>query len=180
MPNEGFFNPGELLDQLGVGEGMLVADFGCGAGEVAIMMARRVGASGLVTALDVLPEVIESLRGKADAEGLHNVHIGRANLEIAGSTMLRDNSQQLVYLGNILWQTNKKLEVLQEAVRVTAPSGSVVAVEWMPGVQGFGPPEDLRISGEKLKKIILQAGLEVERSFPAGAYHYGVIAKKHA
>ena len=180
MSTEGFFNPNELFDQLGVSEGMLVADFGCGAGEVALMIARRVGVDGLVTAFDVLPDIVESLHAKAISEDLRNLHVVRANVEIPGSTKLRDDSQQLVYLGNILWQTGKKVEVLQEASRIISPIGFIVAIEWVSGSKQLGPPEELRIAEEELKKIMSQVGLEVDRTFPAGAYHYGIVAKKHA
>src|SRR3989344_259061 len=111
MPTEGFHNPASVLDQIGIAEGMVVADLGCGSGEIAMAMARRVGPNGFVNALDVLPTAIESVQAKIDSEHLENIHGQRVDLERSNGTKLSDKSQNLVYLGNVLWQTGKKQEV---------------------------------------------------------------------
>jgi ubiquinone/menaquinone biosynthesis C-methylase UbiE len=46
---------------LDIGDGQIVADFGCGLGHAAIEFARRVGPSGHVHALDVNAEFIDGL-----------------------------------------------------------------------------------------------------------------------
>ncbi len=180
MSNEGFLNPTAVMDLIGLEEGMIVADFGCGTGEIAIAMAKRIGPSGLVTALDILTSSLEAVHGKAIAEGLQNIKVSRVNLEVPGGTKLSEGSQQMVYLGNVLWQAEKKDEVIKEAARVLAPNGRVVAVEWNPGTGGFGPPDTSRVSGDRLKELFALAGLEVVQNFVAGKFHFGMIAQKHA
>jgi len=180
MPTEGFHNPASVLDQIGIAEGMVVADLGCGSGEIAMAMARRVGPNGFVNALDVLPTAIESVQAKIDSEHLENIHGQRVDLERSNGTKLSDKSQNLVYLGNVLWQTGKKQEVIREAARIAVSGGTVAAVEWNPGTGGFGPPAESRVSEESLRKLMSDAGLTVERVFPAGSYHYGLVAKKNA
>lgn len=53
--------PEELLRSLGVAEGHRVADLGCGPGFWALPLARIVGASGRVAAIDASPRMLELL-----------------------------------------------------------------------------------------------------------------------
>ncbi|MBI1754795.1 class I SAM-dependent methyltransferase [Candidatus Azambacteria bacterium] len=48
-----FLNPSDVLAQVGFAPGMRVADFGCGAGDWALITSRLVGADGQVCAIDV-------------------------------------------------------------------------------------------------------------------------------
>ncbi len=146
---------------------MKVADFGSGSGEVAVMIARIVGADGVVTAIDVLPSALESLAARAAHENLQNIQAVRADLEVPGSSRLPDASQDVVYLGNILWQSPKKSEILAEAVRVLKSGGVLAVVEWRD-----------RIPQQELKELLAATGLQEIIDFPAGTYHYGMKGKK--
>ena len=114
MPDTGFFNPQDIQSIIGITEGMQIADFGCGAGTIAIMMAKLTGAHGRVTAIDVLPSALESVQARAHHEKLTNVIAIRTNLEVPGASGLADASQDVVYLANILWQSSKQAEILAE------------------------------------------------------------------
>ena len=96
MPETGFFNPKELQQLIDIQEGMRVADFGSGSGEIAMIIARMVGPDGTVTAIDVLPSAIEFVRALAKHEKLHNIEAVRADLDIPGSSKLSDDSQDVV------------------------------------------------------------------------------------
>ncbi len=156
---------------------MRVADFGSGSGEVAVMLARIVGPDGEVTAIDVLPSAIESVQARAKHEKLQNIETVRADLDVPGSSRLPDASQDVVYCANILWQSPKKAEILAEAARVLKPGGMLATVEWNQKKE-LGPPQESRVSQDSLKTFITSAGLTLTGSFPAGAYHYGLMAKK--
>lgn len=177
MSDTGFFNPRELQHLIGITEGMHVADFGSGSGEIAVIFARMVGSDGLVTAIDVLPSGIESVKARARHEKLENLEAVRADLEVLRSSGLPDDSQDVVYLANILWQSGKKAEILTEASRILKHGGTLVAIEWNQK-QGIGPPAASRIKEDALKALIASAGLTSTQDFPAGAYHYGLMAKK--
>jgi SAM-dependent methyltransferase len=53
-----------------VGDGLVVADFGCGPGHTAVEFARRVGKDGHVHALDINAEFVERTRQRAQSAGL--------------------------------------------------------------------------------------------------------------
>src|SRR5687767_4365951 len=62
--------PDWIMDELGIGEGSVVADLGAGGGWFTIRLARRVGPNGKVYAEDVQPEMIESIRRRIEREGM--------------------------------------------------------------------------------------------------------------
>lgn len=163
---------------MGVCPGMNIADFGSGSGEIAIVIAKIVGEKGQVTALDVMPSALESVQAKAKHEKLTNVNPVRANLELPHGSKLSDGSQDAVFLANILWQSQKKVEVLKEAMRILKHGSSLVAVEWKKKSGGLGPPDEMRMDEKGLQGLIEQAGLKFVSTFAAGSFHYGVLAKK--
>jgi SAM-dependent methyltransferase len=70
-----------LLRRAGIGEGMRVLDLGCGAGDVSMIAAELVGASGTVVGIDRNPEVLEIARARAYAAGLRQVEFREAAAE---------------------------------------------------------------------------------------------------
>src|SRR5262245_14064934 len=56
-----------IIEHLDVAPGMYVLDIGCGPGRLAIPLARAVGESGCVVAIDVQAGMIERARATAEA-----------------------------------------------------------------------------------------------------------------
>jgi ubiquinone/menaquinone biosynthesis C-methylase UbiE len=66
-------DPRRILDMAKLGEGMRVADYGCGPGSFTIPAALIVGDGGKVYAIDIHPLAISSVRRRAAKKGLRNV-----------------------------------------------------------------------------------------------------------
>jgi ubiquinone/menaquinone biosynthesis C-methylase UbiE len=66
-------DPRRALDMAKLGEGMRVADYGCGPGSFTIPAALIVGDGGRVYAVDIHPLAISSVRMRAAKNGLGNV-----------------------------------------------------------------------------------------------------------
>ena len=62
-----------LLEALEVRPGQTVCDLGCGNGFYTIELARRVGPTGTVYAIDIQPEMLRMLAERAAAERLTNI-----------------------------------------------------------------------------------------------------------
>ena len=62
-----------LLDAAGITSGMRVLDVGTGIGDVAFLVAERVGPQGTVTGIDLNPAMIDVARQRAQAAGITNV-----------------------------------------------------------------------------------------------------------
>lgn len=177
----GFMNPEKIAAEFGVKEGMMIADFGSGAGYFAILLGKRVGVDGKVFAVDIQESALDNVRVKAKAAGLENVETIRSNLEVLGSSGLKDNSQDMALLANILFQSEQKEEIIKESVRVLKSGGFLVVIDWkraagaMPdGRQGFGPPDNLRTDEIAMRSLVLGEGLVFEKNIDAGQFHYGL------
>src|SRR5215475_4621339 len=70
----------ELLEDAGLKSGDRCLDAGCGGGHVALDMARTVGPTGRVIAIDFDPLVIDLARSDAREAGIDNVEFIRADV----------------------------------------------------------------------------------------------------
>ena len=61
------------MDALKLQKGMLVADIGAGVGYFSLRMAKRIGPTGKVLAVDIQPEMLNLLSKNLAQEGLTNV-----------------------------------------------------------------------------------------------------------
>ena len=174
----GFLNPGIIVNEFGLMPGMNVADFGSGAGYFTIIIAERVGKEGKVYALDIMETALDSVRAKAKAVGLENVEAIRTNLEVIGGSGLADQSQDVVLLANILFQSEKKSDIIREAKRVLKDGGSLIIIDWKKDAGGFGPPDSLRTDEMAMRSLAVGEGLVFERNFNAGQFHFGMIFRK--
>lgn len=178
-------NPDVVVGEFGITAGMQIADFGCGAGHIGIMAAQQTGKDGHVVALDIMEDKLESIKARAKAAGLENLETKRANLEVVGNTGIADGTQDMVLLINILFQSNKKSDILKEAKRVLKSGGLAILVEWKKSVAGFlpagrqvGPPNELRTEDSAMQNLFFTEGFTLVRQFNAGQFHYGLIFKK--
>jgi len=173
----GFLDPKEIIKQFDVREGMQVADFGCGAGYFTIPLAKAVGSEGRVYALDALESALNSVQSQARIEGLLNIAIKRCNLEVLNSSGLEDDSMDVVVLANILFQSDNKLGIIKEAGRTLKKKGKMAIIDWQSD-QPMGPPKDLIVSIEEIKKIAEKSGLKFKKDIKVDKYHWGILFEK--
>ena len=171
-----FMNPEKIINHLDIKKGNVVADFGCGAGYFTVPIAKKVGDSGQVYAIDVLQSALESVESKVKLEGLLNVKTVRANLEANNNLKLGDQVADFVVLANILYQTgsNGRPAVLAESKRVLKNSGQLVVIDWVPESNSLGIESKNCVSEEEIKNLAAKTGFRFERSFSVGGDHYGL------
>lgn len=170
-----FLDVDRVVGLLGVAPGQKVADLGCGSGYFVIALAKKVGETGMVTAVDVMQEALEAVHAKAEALGMKNITPVRANLEVLGGTKIADGSQDLTLLKNVLFQSQKKEAIVAEAARITKPGGRVVVIDWKKGAGGLGPPDQLRTDDAAVTQIGQGAGLHLDGQLAADQFHFGLV-----
>lgn len=154
---EGTLDNALLLDAMRLAPGQTVVDAGCGSGYMARLFAERVGAAGLVYALDINEHYIETLR--RDTNGMR---IKALVCDLAEATPLAAGSVDRLFIATVLHaQAPAKLPgIIQEMQRVLRPGGILGVVEFDKTTSDFGPPLERRYSPEDLKKALPFAPLD--------------------
>lgn len=173
-----FLEPKKLLRHIGVGPGDTTADLGCGTGYLTIPLARAVGKDGKVRAVDIMKVKLASIQDIALDSGLRNIETIWADLEVLGSTKIKDSSMDFTFLVNIFFQLENDEEVLKEANRITKKGGKVVVIDWKKEDSPIGPPLDKRRDGKDIISMADAIGLSLDHDFEVDKYHYGYIFKK--
>ena len=116
-----------LIDALGLQAGDVVADIGAGSGYFSLPLARAVGESGRVFAVDIQPEMIEHLSARAQKEQIGNIVgvLGRID-----DIRLAPKSVDLVLLVDAYHEFDHPWEMMRSIVRSLRPGGRVALVEF--------------------------------------------------
>jgi ubiquinone/menaquinone biosynthesis C-methylase UbiE len=173
------FNIPAILNKLGLSEKQQAAELGCGNfGFFVFPMARLVGRSGRVYAVDIIKASLEEIKNRAIRENLPQISVVWSNLEIFKAAKIETNSLDSALLVNVLYQSDKKIEIIREAVRLLKRNGKLLIVEWKNISLPLGPAPENRVNQEALKAAAPRLGLVLKEEFSAGPYHYGLILTK--
>lgn len=173
-----FLSPEQIIKRLDIGQGIVAVDFGCGTGHWSIALAKQIGESGKVYAVDIQKEMLEATKSKAEVLGLQNIEVVRGDIDEEKGSGLSGGIADFVLLSNILFQADKKDGMAREASRILKSGGEVAIIEWDQSDVSLGPPKRLRVGVEDAKRIFLEAGFVFKDDFPAGEHHYGLLFKK--
>lgn len=116
----------EIIRLLEIKPGMSVLDAGCGPGRLTLPLARAVGESGLVTALDVQQGMLDRVRERIMTEGLGNVDLLKGGL---GDGILPRNSFDRVLLVSVLGEIPEKARAIDEIFGALKPGGILSVTE---------------------------------------------------
>ena len=173
--NVSFSDPRENALQMGLREGMKVGDFGAGSGHYARAAAAIVGHEGKVYAIDVQEEVLKHIKNNAHDHHKSTIETVWGDIEKLGGTHLRDMSLDAAILANTLFQIDNRPGLLAELKRVLKPGGKLIVIDWTGSFGGMGPVPAQVVPEREAEEFFTGAGFKKEKSFGAGAHHYGVI-----
>ena len=155
-----------VLQQAGLRPGMRVADFGCGIGAAAGMLAEMVGPSGSVTGIDINHAQLEQARYICERKGFTNVFFKEAE---ACATGLPRASFDLAYCRFLLLHLPDPLSCLREMRDVLKPGGLLVVEDGDIASSGSMPPTALNTCGELFTRLGQSRGLNY--SLARNLYH---------
>lgn len=173
------FDIGSILGKMGVTEKQQVAELGCGNfGFFVFPLAKIVGRQGKVYAVDILKSTLEEIKKEALKENLPQIVTAWSNLEVFRGTPIETSSLDAALLVNVVHQSDRKIEILREAIRMLKRGGRLLIVEWKNVDLPLGPEQAKRVKMESLKSAAPKVGLGIQTEFEAGPYHYGLILTK--
>ncbi len=170
-----------ILEQAEIKAGNTAADFGCGNSLFFIYaLLTLVGEKGVVYAIDVLPEIIDTVKREIRHHNLNGIIPLQANLDVAKQLKLDSDLLDQVFIISTLHQSTNSLAMLSEAQRLLKNTGHLVIVDWhTDSIHPLGPHHSRRLSEQSVIEIAEASGLSLYKQFKAGPYHYGLIFKKN-
>lgn len=173
-----FVDPKHNIEQFMLDEGMTVADFGAGAGYLAVEAAEVVGEEGVVYVIDIQQELISKATHLAKEHHLETITFIHGDLEKENGSTLPGESVDAVIISNMLFQAEDKKAVVNEAFRILRERGKLLVVDWSDSFSGVGPQPDHVFLEEEAKKLAEEVGFTFSTDIDTGAYHYGLVFKK--
>ena len=116
-----------LLTALQLRPGLMVADIGAGTGYYSRPIARQIGPSGQLFAVDVQPQMLRLLQQRAAADGITNIRPVLADLRSVNLTV---EHIDLALLVDVYHELEFPEEVLASTVSAMRHGGRVVFVEY--------------------------------------------------
>lgn len=124
-------------------EGMMVVDFGSGAGFDAFIAARRVGESGKVIGIDMTDEMLAKARKNAEKYGFSNVEFRKGDIE---DVPIEDSSVDAIISNCVINLAPDKKKVFMEGFRILRSGGSM----YVSDIVLLEPLDDEKKKDEKL------------------------------
>jgi len=119
--------PAEIFRAMGLKDGDVVADLGCGTGWFARRMARVVAPRGTVYAEDIQPEMLELLEQHVAAEGVKGVV---AVLGTETDPKLPPGGLDWILMVDVYHEFQKPGPMLEAIRRSLKPTGKVALIEY--------------------------------------------------
>lgn len=173
-----FTNPQQNIRELGLtGEETLVI-FGSGAGGHTFAALQVLGGKGRVVAIDPRQQLLDRVQSEVDRMRLTGFTAKCADYERANGTGLQQQYADVVMVPNTLFSASHKGALLDEAFRVLKFGGKLLLVDWKDSFGGMGPQPEHVVSEDVARTLIETAGFATERTYTAGAQHYGILVRK--
>ena len=150
-----------LLEALAIKPGQQVCDIGCGNGFYTLELARLVGPTGTVYAVDIQPEMLRMLAHRAAAECLANI---RPILGTAIDPRLPPGRLDLVLCVDVYHEFSHPAEMLARIRESLAADGRLVLAEFR-GEDPAVPIKPLhKMTKQQVLKELEPAGFRLDRS----------------
>jgi len=169
---DAYQKPDQVIEALALREGETVADVGAGSGSVALRIARRVGESGRVYAVDVDPGMVLHLNRRVRDAGAWNV---RTILAPPDDPLLADSSIDLFFICDTWHHIAEQPRYLALMKRMLKAGGQVVMIDFQKRDLPVGPPLDMKIARDDLIGQMEFAGFRLAAEHTFLPYQYFLV-----
>jgi ubiquinone/menaquinone biosynthesis C-methylase UbiE len=168
--------PDQVVGALGLKAGETACDIGSGPGYFTLRLARAVGPSGFVYAIDVEARMLQALRERLERAHVRNV---APVLALSEDPLLPHGACDVVLVVNTYHFFPDRGGYLKRLRQSLKPHGRVVNIDYHRRPTPIGPPLDHRVARETFLKEAKAAGLSLagEQSFLPYQYFLVLQAK---
>jgi SAM-dependent methyltransferase len=121
--------PDQIMDVVGVTQGMVVAEIGAGRGRFLVKLAVRVGKTGKVYAEDIDASALRHLENRCEKWGLLNVETIEGDVT---DPKLPANELDLILVVSSFHHFKDPVALLHSAKSALKLDGRLVIAEWLP------------------------------------------------
>jgi len=171
---DAYQKPHEVITALKLREGEVIADIGAGSGYFTFRLARHVGATGRVYAVDVNPDMIVHLNRRIRDLNVTNVV---SILAAPDDPLLPDASVDRFFICDTWHHIENHDRYLALLKNMLRPDGEVVMVDFKKVETPVGPPMEMRISRDDLVKEMERNGFQVAAEYTFLPYQYFIVFK---
>ncbi|MDE2167673.1 MAG: class I SAM-dependent methyltransferase [Alphaproteobacteria bacterium] len=166
------------MDALGVGPGSRVLEVGAGPGYVSLVLADRVGAKGIVYAIDRSAEALAHLERRQTERGISQIRPLVADVATLEGNGLRADSALVTM---ILHHAEDPAGILRNLHRLLPPAARIVVAEFHPeGPCEQGAPRAARLTPAQVRAWCEAAGFQVRDYRRQSPEHYMLVAERAA
>jgi ubiquinone/menaquinone biosynthesis C-methylase UbiE len=151
-----------MIKALGVQPGQTVCDMGCGNGFHTLRLARLVGKTGRVLAVDVQPEMLRMLEESAKQKSIKNVEIVQS---MEYDPKLPEGEIDLILLVDVYHEFAYPEQMLAAMRKALKPKGRLVLVEFRLEDPNVPIKLEHKMSKEQVKKELLPNGYKLVEEF---------------
>ena len=167
-------NTTQLLKNLAVKPGMVIADIGAGSGYHSTLMSKMVG-NGKVYAVDVEPEMIAYLNDRITLEGTKNII---PVLSTEQSVSLPANTIDMMLLVDVYHEFSYPYEMALSMLNALKPGGKLVLVEFR-SEDPMVPIKTIhKMSEAQAVKELKAAGFKFEKNISNLPWQHCLIFRK--
>ena len=151
--------PEEVMQALAFKPGERVADVGAGSGYFTVRVAKAVGPTGVVWAVDIAPELLDYLGRRAQELGLSNIKLVKVGPD---DPQLPRAGVDTVLMVDTLHYIKERAAYAGKLKAALAPGGRVVVIDFIPKAPGerpWGPPPEQNMSRQEVDTAMAAAGL---------------------
>lgn len=169
-------NPQTLFEKAQLRSGMHIADFGCGrTGHIIFPASLVIGERGIIYAVDILKDVLQSIHKRADLENLSNIQTVWADLERPLGVAIPEKTLDVIFMVNVLFHFKNYEATLNEAVRLLKTKSRILIVDWVNRLGGLGPKDGDMVDFNKIIFWARKAGFAVQEDFNLSRYHRSLV-----
>ena len=88
-------------------------------------------------------------------------------------------SLDIAFLTNVLVQSDKVYEILEQISKLLKNKARFVIVDWVKKGLSFGPDHNRFVNFEEVTEWFKKKGFVLQESFEAGKYHQGLVFYKN-